>query len=140
MKNRCLVGWATLVVVIAAAAILHFTVLCEENECNLPWFVNMLLSNKQLLIYHYRLRSYEEFLTLRTSGGYDQRFNNYKDNPIWALKPNESKADVVKRQFLFREAGPNLCDHLSGASQIVDSPVQGTRVGGWPPGQEPSDG
>ena len=105
MKTWCFAGCATLVVVIAAAAILHFTVLCEENECNLPWFVNLLVSNRQLLIYHYRLRSYEEFLSLRTSGSYDQMFISYNYTQIWALKPNETKADVVKRQFVAREAG-----------------------------------
>eukprot|EP00438_Fugacium_kawagutii_P022620 Skav211584 [mRNA] locus=scaffold2913:86886:93391:- [translate_table: standard] len=110
MKTSCFAGWAALVAVIVAAAILHFTVLCEGDECRLKWLVNMLVSNRQLLVYHYRLRSYEEFLTLRTSGGYDERFNYWKDNPIWTRQGNQSKADVVKRQFWAREAGCTVFD------------------------------
>eukprot|EP00438_Fugacium_kawagutii_P033491 Skav232526 [mRNA] locus=scaffold319:18029:25437:+ [translate_table: standard] len=119
MKTSCFAGWAALVAVIAAAAILHFTVLCEADECNLPWLVNMLVSNRQLLLYHYRLRSYEEFLTLRTSGGYDHMFNSHQHLPIWALKGNQSKADVVKRCTVFDSSAHRFLPELQRMSRMM---------------------
>ena len=63
----------------------------------------MLMANHQLIIYHYRCRSYEDFVDLRSGKAYDERI---------AIKgmgfdraPNESKNDMLTRVFSQREAG-----------------------------------
>eukprot|EP00435_Cladocopium_sp_Y103_P017009 s3492_g4.t1 len=101
----------TLVVVLLSAIVLHFTVFCRGSECNIFHYWDILLSQRQLLIYHYRCRSFEDFLNLRMGKAYEERI---------AIKgmgfdraANESKNDMLHRVFLRREAGTNYFDNTA---------------------------
>ena len=104
--------------VLATTALLHFSVFCQRAECNIFHYVDILLSERQLLIYHYRCRSYEDFVHLRMGKAYDERV---------AIKgmgfdraSNESKSDMLKRVFLKREAGAGcLFCNLCGKNHVM---------------------